>query len=167
MKIIKKELEINDKTTGYITGLALYNQLGLTTQIPNVVEIATNKRKLPKVVYGTKVKYIQIKASINNENIKLLQILDAIKNIKNIPDSELNTSYKILKSKVLDLGIEDQNSLVQLSFSYSPMTRALLGSILECSQRIDLMALKNSLNPLTRFDVKIDEIENKKRWNIK
>jgi len=166
-EILKKELVKNGKTIGYITGVGLYNKLGLTTQIPNIIEIGTNKRKQPKVINGKKIKYIKAYAKIKNTNIELLQILDAIKNIKKIPDSDINESYEILKEKIKQLNITKKQNLFTLSLEYPPMTRALTGAILEEVSDINLKKLENSLNIFTKFELNIKTIQNKKRWNIK
>lgn len=164
-EIIKKELEKNGQITGYVTGVNLYNKLGLTTQISNVIEIATNKRKVSKEIMGNKVKFIQVNSEITSENIPLLQILDTIKNLKKIPDSNLDENYKILKYKINELSMNNKERIRDLVLNYSPFTRALLGTILEEISSIDLSKLEKSLNSFTTFDLDI-EINNKKRWNI-
>ena len=165
-EIIKKELEKDGQITGYVTGVNLYNKLGLTTQISNVIEIAINKRKLSKEIMGNKIKFIQVYSEITNENIPLLQILDTIKNIKKIPDSNLNENYKILKYKINQLNRTEQENIRDLALDYSPFTRAVLGIILEEVSQIDLSKLEKSLNSFTKFNLDINAIKNKKRWNI-
>ncbi len=165
-EIIKKELEKDNEIVGYVTGVNLFNKLGLTTQISNVVEIAINKRKAPKEIMGNKIKFIQISSKINKENIELLQLLDAIKNIKKIPDGNIKESYKILKYKINELNQSKQEKIRDLSFEYSPLTRAILGSILEDISKIELSLLEKSLNPFTIFDLDVSDIKNRKRWKI-
>lgn len=165
-EIVKKELEKDGDISGYITGINLYNKLGLTTQISNVIEIATNKRKVPKEIMGTKIKFIQVNLKVDKNNVNLLQILDAIKSIKKIPDSNLNENYKILKYKISELSQKEQEKIRDIALNYSPITRALLGSILEEISSVDLSILENSLNAFTKFNIDIDNIKNKKRWNI-
>lgn len=167
IEIIKKELEVGKEIKGYITGGFIYNKLGLTTQIPNIIEVAVKKRKPLKTINGNKIKYIQTALPIKKENIKYLQLLDTIKNIKKIPDSNINESYKILKNNVIKLSEKEKEKFLKLSMEYSPMTRALTGSLLEESSNLKLDRLENSLNKFTRFDIKINLIKNKKRWSIK
>ena len=45
-KIIKPYLYKNGKRIAYITGLLLYNKMGLTTQIPKEISIASNKKRI-------------------------------------------------------------------------------------------------------------------------
>ena len=165
-EIIKKELEKDNEIVGYVTGVNLFNKLGLTTQISNVIEIATNKRKVPKEIMGNKIKFVQTSSKINKENIELLQLLDAIKNIKKIPDGNIEDSYKVLKYRINELNQNKQEKIRDLSLDYSPLTRAILGSILEEISIIELSLLEKSLNPFTKFNLDIVNIKNRKRWNI-
>ena len=165
-EVIKKELEKNGEMVGYITGINLYNKLGLTTQISNVIEIGINKRKASKEIMGTKVKFIQVNSKIDMSTVNLLQLLDAMKSIKKIPDSNVNENYKILKYKINELNKFEQEKIINLALDYSPFTRAILGMILEEISSIDLSVLESSLNSFTKFNIEIDNIKNRKRWNI-
>lgn len=167
IEIVKKELEEKKELKGYITGGFIYNKLGLTTQIPNTIEVAVNKRKPVKTINGSKIKYVQTIVPIKKENIKSLQLLDTIKNIKKIPDSDINESYKILKNNIKKFSENEKMKFLKLAMNYSPMTRALTGAILEESSHLKLDKLENTLNKFTKFDIKISSIKNKKRWNIK
>lgn len=164
-EIIKKECEKNGEIIAYITGVNLYNKLGLTTQISNVIELASNKRKPTKEIIGNKIKFIQTNSTISISVIPLLQILDALKNIKKIPDGNLKESYEILKYKINELNFDDKEKITDLALDYSPFTRAIVGTILEEVSNINLYKLEKSLNSFTSFDLDI-EIKNKKRWNI-
>ncbi|WP_297407263.1 DUF6088 family protein [uncultured Cetobacterium sp.] len=164
-EIIKAEVKNDRKITGYISGILSYNKLGLTTQIPNVIEIVTEKRKPSKTIGGFKIKYIQGYMKFTKTNIKYLQILDALKDIKNIPDSNIENNYKILKEQIRNL--ENKEKLLLLSLEYTPQVRALTGAILSEISSLDLSAIEKSLNELTKFDLGIQKIKNKKRWNIK
>lgn len=164
-EIIKSEVKNNKKITGYISGAFSYNKLGLTTQIPNIVEIVTEKRKPCKTIGGIKIKYIQGGVKLTKANIKYLQILDALKNIKKIPDSNIEKSYKILKEQIRDF--EDKKKLLELALEYPAQTRALVGAILSEISDLDLSSIQKSLNKLTTFNLKIEEIKDKKRWRIK
>ena len=42
-QIVKDLLEENGKITGYLTGYSIYNQLGLTTQVSNTIQIGKNE----------------------------------------------------------------------------------------------------------------------------
>ncbi len=71
---------------GYITGATLFNKAGLTTQVPNVIEIVTNECKNNNK-YENKYLNVAIrkpKIKINNDNFKYLQFIDLIENRDNI-----------------------------------------------------------------------------------
>jgi hypothetical protein len=42
-QVVKDLLEENGKITGYLTGYSIYNQLGLTTQVSNTIQIGKNQ----------------------------------------------------------------------------------------------------------------------------
>ena len=71
---------------GYITGANLFNKVGLTTQVPNIIDIVTNECKNNNK-YANKYLNVIIrkpKIEINNENYKYLQLIDLIENKDNI-----------------------------------------------------------------------------------
>ncbi len=41
--IMRKYVRSKSETFGYVTGISFVNQLGLTTQMPAIIEIVTNK----------------------------------------------------------------------------------------------------------------------------
>lgn len=164
-EIIKSEVKNNKKITGYVSGGFSYNKLGLTTQIPNVIEVVTNKRKPTKIIGGIKIKYVESKVELTKMNIAYLQILDALKNIKKISDSNIEKNYKVLKEQIKKL--ENKKKLMELALKYSPQTKALVGAILSEITNLDLSSLEKSLNRLTVFNLGIEEIKDKRRWNIR
>ncbi len=42
-QVVKDLLEENGKITGYLTGYSIYNQLGLSTQVSNTIQIGKNQ----------------------------------------------------------------------------------------------------------------------------
>ena len=129
---IQKYLYIGKKRIVYITGVNLFNKYGLTTQLSNALEIATNIRKNPREYQGAKIKFIQNKAPITEKNIKYLEILDILKNLKNIPDSDIQESYMLIKQIILELAYEEIIFLLDLAEKYyTAVVLALLGSMVE------------------------------------
>ena len=47
-ELVKDLLEKNGKRIGYLTGYSVFNRLGLTTQVPNIIQIGTNQRRNKK-----------------------------------------------------------------------------------------------------------------------
>src|SRR5699024_2522801 len=50
-EVVKDLLQENGKVTGYLTGYSVYNQLGLTTQVSNIIQIGKNQIR-PKFERG-------------------------------------------------------------------------------------------------------------------
>lgn len=44
-EVVKDFLEKDGEVIGYMTGYLAFNRLGLTTQVPNIIQIGTNVRK--------------------------------------------------------------------------------------------------------------------------
>ena len=87
-----------------------------------------------------------------------LQYLDALKQIKIIPDSDINLSLKILKKKVSELPKEDQERLVYLAETYyGPQVRALVGLIYSSLNITVPQSLIFSLNPTTTYTLTLDQ----------
>ena len=163
---IQKYLYIGEKRIGYITGVNLFNKYGLTTQLSNTLEIATNTRKNPREYQGIKIKFIQNKAPIREENIKYLEILDILKNLKNIPDSDIQENYTLMKEIILKLAYEEIILLLDLAEKYyTAVVLALLGSMVEEKNILRVKKIKESLNKTTTFKLNL-KIENGKDWRI-
>ncbi len=166
-EIVKDLLEKDGKVIGYITGYSIYNSLGLTTQISNIIEIGTNIRRNNTQRGSYMVKFVPQPNKISKQNIPLLQLLDAIKNIKNIPDSNVNDSVIRFIELIKDIPDSETGTLVKLALAYPPRVKAILGVILEAIGK-DASLLKESLNPQTYYNVSISgsTLPNKHNWNI-
>lgn len=172
-EVVKDLLEKNGKLVGYLTGYSIYNELGFTTQVSNTIQIGRAKPR-PATKRGRyKIKFIVQKNIITKENIQLLQLLDVIRYIKQIPDANIDQSCKRM-IEILKDRASDYNALVRLSKNYPPATRALLGAMLEwigkeyLKAAFDFKSLKATLNPITTYQLKIktNTLPNKKNWNI-
>jgi hypothetical protein len=169
-QFVKDLLEANGKITGYLTGYSIYNQLGLTTQISNIIQIGKNTIRpgLKRGVY--KISFVLQKNTITKENIPTLQILDSIRYIKKIPDTTISSACKVLLDIIKNLAKEDKAALVRLALKYPPAARALLGAILvEIGNRSLTEPLSKSLNPITNYKLpganKV--LSSLDKWNIK
>ncbi|GAP69372.1 hypothetical protein BA6E_11043 [Bacteroidales bacterium 6E] len=168
-QIVKDLLEDNGRITGYLTGYSIYNQLGLTTQVSNTIQIGKNEIRPSFKRERYSISFIKQKNTITKENIPLLQILDAIRYIKKIPDSTIELSCRRLLAILGNLLEKDKITLVRLALKYPPVTRALLGAMLEQLKQIDLtQSLLKSLNPITKYKLpgvaKI--LLSTEKWNI-
>jgi hypothetical protein len=151
-QVVKDLLEENGKTIGYLTGYSIYNSLGLTTQLSNTIQIGKNVVR-PAFKRGQyTISFIKQNNIITKENIPLLQILDAIRYIKKIPDTTISKSTKRLSVILKNLSDSEKSTLVRLALKYPPSTRALLGTLLDSIQADGISKpLYNSLNPITKY----------------
>lgn len=80
---------------GYITGAKLFNNVHLTTQVPNIIDIATNECKNFNKYENKSLNVIirKPKTEVNNNNYKYLQLFDLIENKDNI-DIEVEIQMK-------------------------------------------------------------------------
>lgn len=168
-QVVKDLLEENGKITGYLTGYSIYNQLGLTTQVSNTIQIGKNQIRPNFKRERYTISFVKQKNTITKENISLLQILDAIRYIKKIPDASIEVSCKRLLSIIKNLSEKEINSLVRLALKYPPAIRALLGGLLEQLQQNKLAEpLFKSLNPITKYKLAgaAKAISTTEKWNI-
>jgi Family of unknown function (DUF6088) len=168
--ILNNFLYKDKKRVGYITGGALYNQLNLTTQNYFRTKIATNRSR-KKIEKGwLKTSTVKSYVDITEENYQLLGILDALKDIRNIPDTSIIQAIKILAGKLVKFEKKDIDSLIEFALQYPPRVRALLGAIIENNfeNGVDLSILKNSLNPTTiyKLKIKVSDFPSIKNWHI-
>lgn len=99
--IMRKYVKKKSETYGYITGISFINQLGLTTQMPAVIEIVTNKEstngRLIKVG-NQKVRIKKPSVTISENNAELLQFLDGIAQIEKYTELSMEETKEIMLS---------------------------------------------------------------------
>jgi len=159
----------DSKKTNYETGLNVFRQFGITTQIPNITTIATDKSSRRLKVDNLNIKFVKKRVNAPKKYIKLLQILDALKDIKNIPDSTPSEALMYLKDIISDLTQIEQHKLAYFVKEYTPRTKALLGAIMkDLGLREEAYKIKSELNPLTKYKLGIKEgvLKNQKEWGI-
>ncbi len=168
-ELIRSMLYKNGRLRGYITGLSLYNKLGLTTQVPRTITIACNGGRQEKEFGTIRIKTVVTRIPIEEKDVKLLQYLDVLKDIKKISDSDVNLLLKIMSGYMSKLSAREQKRLLKLAMSYySPQVKALVG-LLFSSLKLSLPdSLALSLNPTTIYKLKLDESNwpMAKEWNI-
>lgn len=168
-QVVKDLLEEDGKTIGYLTGYSIYNQLGLTTQVSNTIQIGKNevRSKFKRERYT--ISFIKQKNTITKDNIPFLQVLDAARYIKKIPDTSIDAACIRLLNIVKELSDKDVSTLIRLAQKYPPATRALIGAILDEVGRQQLTnSLMKSLNPISKYNLKgADKVLSlTEKWNI-
>lgn len=169
-EIVKDLLWKGDTPIGYITGYLRWNQMGLTSQISGIIQIGINgvKRNLKRGMYS--VHFIKQPNEITKDNIRFLVILDAINNIRKIPDSTIVDSVGRLTTIIKQLKDEDIERMTVLAQKYPARLRALLGAILEnIGYKSSAAVLYGTLNPFTSYDYPglPAILPNSKKWHIK
>ena len=169
-QVVKDLVENDGKLIGYLTGYSIYNQLGLTTQVSNTIQIGKNEIRPSFQRDRYTISFIKQKNTITKENIPLLQILDSMRYIKKIPDTNTISACKRFLGIIKDLQEKDKTTLVRLALKYPPASRAFLGALLEENGNIALTGpLRKSLNPITTYKLSgVNKIlPNSEKWNIR
>jgi hypothetical protein len=168
-ELLKNYLFDNDKRIAYITGLSLYNKLGLTTQVPKTIKIASRDKRIFASIGNIKGKPVKSYIDVSDKNYYILEILDALKDFKQIPDMDKISGLLLLADRIKKWDTKDKTLLIKYALKYPPRVRAILGAILEnFITSEDVKPLKESLNPLSQYEYNIAEtiLPNAKNWNI-
>ena len=167
-QVVKDLLEENGKPVGYLTGYSIYNKLGLTTQVSNTIQIGKIDIRPNFKRERYTIAFIKQKNTITKKSIPLLQILDAIRYIKKIPDSNTRSSCLRFLEIVKGLTEKEISILIRSAMKYPPATRALLGAILDENKTTSTDILYNSLNPITKYKLTgaSTVLSATEKWNI-
>ena len=106
--IEKKYFYETNERCGYYSGLTFANKIGLTTQVPNTYEVTTNKAtKDYRVtnIASSKIVIRRPRVMISNDNYKVLQFLDLLKDVELYSELDIDKAGKIImnyaeKSKI-------------------------------------------------------------------
>ena len=168
--LLRPYLFIGNNRIAYITGTALYNRMGLTSQVPKNITVASKVKEIRTRIGNINVRRVKSYVDVTNMNYHLLEILDALKDFKQIPDLDRKAAIKLLITVITSLKKKELLRLLQYADEYPPRTRAFLGALLEkINMALDLDYLKQSLNPLTEYKLGIipDILSTAEKWNIK
>lgn len=96
--IEKKYISNNDEVYGFYTGLALLNSFGITTQMPNIIEVFTNNEatKSRRVTINNQTIIVKkARTTINNSNYKEMMLLELF-NLADISSIDARATQKIV-----------------------------------------------------------------------
>ena len=158
------------KQVAYVTGIGLYNRLGLTTQVTSSIRIASFDKQVKGKVGNVIVKPAKSYVKVTADNIKYLEILDVIKDFNKIPDLNKSIGIVYLKKVLCDFDNLEIKKLVTYGMAYPPKVRALLGALLE-ALKINITTysvLKKSLNPSSsyQYGINLQLLSTVTSWNI-
>ncbi|NQU52278.1 MAG: hypothetical protein HQ522_07030 [Bacteroidetes bacterium] len=168
-EIIKPYLFEQGKRIAYVTGTALYNNLGLTTQVPKTIKIASRDKRISVNAGSLKAKPVKSYIDVTTDNYQLLEILDILKDFVKIPDLDKEVGIKFLLKKLEDLPEKNRLRIIKFALQYPPRTRAFLGALLNQMNCKENKMVKQSLNPLTTYELGINDklLPTAPNWNIK
>ena len=159
-----------DRITGILTGQSIYLKLQISTQVPNVLTIATVIPRKKQTRGKLQVQFVRsYVASIEKDDVPLLQLLEALRFIKKAQGCTPDEVVVVLEKDIRKLSQKDLQKLADFAKAYPPMVRAICGCLFEGVQKPELAyALRTTLNPLTKFHVNISEriLTNKNSWGL-
>lgn len=97
--IVRKYVQNGSDIFGYLSGAAFANQLGLTTQLPAVIEIVTNKEATKgrtATIGNQKIRLKRTVLPVTKENAALLQFLDMVSQLEKYSELSLAESKQTL-----------------------------------------------------------------------
>lgn len=159
-----------NKQVAYVTGTRLYNRLGLTTQVPSSIRVASLDRQVKGKVGNIVIKPAKSYAKVTADSIKYLELLDVMKDLNIIPDLQKSDGLVYLKKAIYNFDTTEIKKLVTYGVAYPPKVRALLGALLE-AMNVDvanISLLKKSINPSSSYDYGITPkmLSTVNSWNI-
>jgi len=168
-ELLKPYIFEDNKRIAYITGAALYNKMGLTTQVPKNIKVACRDKRIVVKVGTIQVKPVKSYAEVTDDNYYLMELLDVLKDFNTIPDSNKTQAIRYLLQKIKALTNNEKENLIKIAIKYPPRVRAFTGALQnKLYPKQNLAALKKSINPLSRFNFKITkkELSTIESWNI-
>jgi len=167
IEVLANEIKADDNKC--FGGLFLFNNLGLTTQVPTTIEVLNNKSSYKLKVGSTLVRYVRIRPKITKENKQLIMYLEVLKNSKKIPDGSASRTYEWLEKRIDSYSYIEIKKLVELSLEYPPRVRAMLGSLLEMQNQNFAYEIERSLKNNTPYSIGYiaEYFMNRDRWRLK
>jgi hypothetical protein len=106
-KVVERRfLSVGNDVYGYIAGVSLLNSAGLSTQVPNLIELVTNNEttRVREINIGTqKVRARRSRTTVTKENANILQFLDLMNAVA--PAAMDETERFMLRKYTKDSGV--------------------------------------------------------------
>ena len=161
--------EVENDNNKCFGGIFLFNQLGLTTQVPTIIEILNNKSSYKIKIGHTTAHYSKIRPIIKKNNKGSIIILEVIKKIKSIPDANMKNTVEWLQKAIDQLTPAQIKQLVITAMNYTPKTRAILGTLLSKNHPNQAEKIKASLNENSYYTIGslLDYLNTPQEWGLK
>lgn len=170
-KVLKKLMEVYRDQIAYVSGVQAYTALKLTTQVSCEYVIASDRpRRFPLVLGATTFRFVPSYVRELVEDVRLLQILDAAREMDRIPATTPQEVSVLLMFRIKSLSAERQRELARLAAFYPPAVRAFSGLVLEQLGKKRLArGLAQTLNALSRYKISLDKeaFPNWRAWYVR
>ena len=126
--INRKYITNDEEIYGFFSGLAFYNKIGISTQVPFVYEIVTNKERSRVREINLKNQKIILRRpyiTINKKNYLEAQFLDFINNANN---NDINDNVDTLKKYIKDNKLNKSIIIDLISYYPSKVSKKLIES---------------------------------------
>jgi hypothetical protein len=167
IEIIANEIKNNDNKC--FGGLFLYNNLGLTTQVPKIIEILNNKSSYIQELKTVQIRYVKIRPRIEKRTKQYILLLEVFKNLNRIPDSDVEHILKWINKKLDSIDKKGMNKLYKISLDYPPRVRAMLGCLLSIKEKAISEKIKKTLNVNSSYKVGsiVNYLQHIEQWRLK
>ena len=101
--VMRKYVKSKDQIYGYVTGISFANQLGLTTQMPAVIEVVTNREATNGRLVTVGNQRVRIKKPtifVSESNAELLQFLDGVSQAEKYTELSIEETRDVLRAYV-------------------------------------------------------------------
>lgn len=171
--IMAKYLYKDGELHGYITGPQVWNQWGLTTQIPKGQWIALADIRQKKVDKTLDLLIVRARGDVTEKSVLALQFLDVLEYMDQIQDSDKETVImklmEIFKSR---MDVQGRVSIIDQAQHYPKLVQVLAGLIAETAVKnepyftVILNALKDKVckGKKVKLDFRADVFEGNRTW---
>ena len=166
--MLQEYLMDGKRIIGYLSGQTAFQLLGLSTQISSVFTVGSNTYRRAVKRGGYTIRFVLQPNTITRANIPLLQVLDAIRFIRQIPACTPEDACVTLRGLVRKMQPGDRKQLSTLAMAYTDYVRAVVGAMLDEVGDIDTTALSRSLNVASTYKIGLsdDALPNRKKWRV-
>ena len=134
----------------HLAGLSAANALGLTTQVPALVELAVESKR-PTASRGVAFK---TRMGTNRRGLEPHEaaLLEVVRDIKHVSDLSPLETVRTLRSLLTEDSARTR--ILRAASGEPPRVRAMIGALAETAgaEEGELLHLRKSLNPMTRYD---------------
>lgn len=166
--MVQEFLMDGKRIIGYMSGQTAFQVLGLSTQISSVYTVGSNTYRRALKRGGYTIRFVLQPNTITRANIPLLQILDAIRFIRQIPACTPEDACVILRGIVRNMQPNERKQLSTLALAYTDYVRAVVGAMLDEVGDTDTATLSRSLNVASTYKIGLSDnaLPCRKKWRV-